>query len=733
MGKPELMYKFLNLSSHNQIWSSKKGAAFATKSIISSQLAKQQLEPYLNDLVPKLYRYSYDPNPRLAQSMSSVLNSIVDTSKLIDLYWSPIIKELMEGIGSRVWRVRESSLNAIPDAIRSRNFHDLAPYFEQLYTMVFRGMDDIKESVAKAGIAAAKSLALLTSRICDPVYTSHENVNLCLEISVPFLLDKGLHNLADEVKVFSIETLHSITKSSGDLITPFVPRLASVLLENLSLYEPAVFNYIDQKAEEYGTTKDELEDIRVKISSSAPLSKTIDLCSHHLDENTVKEMVEKINHLISHGVGMPTKVGVCKFIQSLVRLYPDLIKPFSPRLIRRLTTQLVNRSLAIRKSIATAISHLSKLSSFKTLTTLLQYLSTLYIDKAGPLSAADQSLHGSVVSLTLNELSKNASSLMMGGGKEGGCGVDCIPLCFIGTCDLSDATNRDLFISTWNEIGVGGSERIYSDEIIGLIIKCLGSSSWTMRAQGAVALSKLCDKISHHILPHSPSLFPLLLSHFKEKRIWTGKEKLFLSLSSLVKASLPLFLSSPSPSSMNIVVENSSDKEENKEVEGNKEITAMGVEIVTLMLEESGRGESEYKRQALSNLNVILSLFCPHLDCFDTVLAKISPLIKSTSSQIEISAKEQVKDQEMHFKSSSSSSSSPSDIAENGKEKARKTMILAECFDILGNAFPSSLPSQLRHSSSTSLLLTSQLHENTWNIKVSSPSLSSPLPLSPFT
>lgn len=67
MGKPELVYKFLNLASSTSLWNSRKGAAFAASGIF--QHSKEQLEPYLPTLVPKLYRHSFDPSPKVAASM----------------------------------------------------------------------------------------------------------------------------------------------------------------------------------------------------------------------------------------------------------------------------------------------------------------------------------------------------------------------------------------------------------------------------------------------------------------------------------------------------------------------------------------------------------------------------------------------------------------------------------------------------------------------------------------
>ena len=43
--------------------------------------AKDQLTPHLSSLVPRLFRYKYDPIPRIQLSMSSIWEAIVTDTK----------------------------------------------------------------------------------------------------------------------------------------------------------------------------------------------------------------------------------------------------------------------------------------------------------------------------------------------------------------------------------------------------------------------------------------------------------------------------------------------------------------------------------------------------------------------------------------------------------------------------------------------------------------------------
>lgn len=107
MNQPELVYKFMHLASHNSMWQSRKGAAFGFSSIVSQ--AEAELKPHLATLIPKLYRYQYDPNPKVNEAMTSIWKALVkEPKKAVQEYFDVIIKDLLEGMGARAWRTRES-------------------------------------------------------------------------------------------------------------------------------------------------------------------------------------------------------------------------------------------------------------------------------------------------------------------------------------------------------------------------------------------------------------------------------------------------------------------------------------------------------------------------------------------------------------------------------------------------------------------------------------------------
>ena len=56
-----------------------QGAAFGFSTIATQ--AGEQLAPYMGQIVPRLYRYQFDPNPRIQQAMSGIWSALVKDNK----------------------------------------------------------------------------------------------------------------------------------------------------------------------------------------------------------------------------------------------------------------------------------------------------------------------------------------------------------------------------------------------------------------------------------------------------------------------------------------------------------------------------------------------------------------------------------------------------------------------------------------------------------------------------
>jgi hypothetical protein len=109
MGQPDLIYKFMDLANYQTSLNSRRGAAFGF-----SRIAKQAgdaLKPHLQTLVPKLFRYQYDPNKRIQVGCQKKILFFHTTVSCVELnlqhlnvaycYSSIFMVQLNEWVGSR--------------------------------------------------------------------------------------------------------------------------------------------------------------------------------------------------------------------------------------------------------------------------------------------------------------------------------------------------------------------------------------------------------------------------------------------------------------------------------------------------------------------------------------------------------------------------------------------------------------------------------------------------------
>ena len=209
MGQPDLVYKFMHLANYNATWNSKKGAAFGFSSI--AEKAGDQLGPYLPKIIPKLYRYQYDPTPRIQQSMASIWSALVpETTKTVDKFLTEILAELGKEMTSAQWRVRESCCSALTDLLRGRTLDSHLELLASLWTDVFRVMDDIKESVRVAAGKTAQSLSRVSIKMTDSSLSSGSKSGEAVKAILPPLLESGLASSVVEVRAISLATIMKV-------------------------------------------------------------------------------------------------------------------------------------------------------------------------------------------------------------------------------------------------------------------------------------------------------------------------------------------------------------------------------------------------------------------------------------------------------------------------------------------------------------------------------------------
>lgn len=121
VGDSSLVYRFMNLASSDALWSSR--AAFGRFGL-SNVLSDSSVDGYLANnpkLYPKLYRYRFDPTPKVRIAMNDIWTALVkDPTTTVEKHFEAIIDDLLISILGREWRVRQASCAALSDLVQGR-------------------------------------------------------------------------------------------------------------------------------------------------------------------------------------------------------------------------------------------------------------------------------------------------------------------------------------------------------------------------------------------------------------------------------------------------------------------------------------------------------------------------------------------------------------------------------------------------------------------------------------
>uniref|UniRef100_A0A8D0SNU8 Proteasome adapter and scaffold protein ECM29 n=1 Tax=Sus scrofa TaxID=9823 RepID=A0A8D0SNU8_PIG len=659
LSQPDLVYKFMNLANHHAMWNSRKGAAFGFNVIATR--AGEQLAPFLPQLVPRLYRYQFDPNLGIRQAMTSIWNALVTDKSMVDKYLKEILQDLVKNLTSNMWRVRESSCLALNDLLRGRPLDDIIDKLPEIWETLFRVQDDIKESVRKAAELALKTLSKVCVKMCDPAKGAAGQKTIA--VLLPCLLDKGMMSPVTEVRALSINTLVKISKSAGAMLKPHAPKLIPALLESLSVLEPQVLNYLSLRATDQ--EKAAMDSARLSAAKSSPMMETINMCLQYLDVSVLGELVPRLCELIRSGVGLGTKGGCASVIVSLTTQCPQDLTPYSGKLMSALLSGLTDRNSVIQKSCAFAMGHLVRTSRDSSTEKLLQKLNGWYMEKEEP-------VYKTSCALTVHAIGRYSPDVLKNHAKE------VLPLAFLGMHEIADEEKAEkeecnLWTEVWQENVPGsfGGIRLYLQELITIAQKALQSQSWKMKAQGAIAMASIAKQTSSLVPPYLGMILTALLQGLAG-RTWAGKEELLKAIACVVTAcSAELEKPVPNQPSIN--------------------------EILQAVLKECGKENPKYKIVAISCTADVLK--ATKEDRFQEFADIVIPLIKKNSPEsigVRTSKNED----------------------ENEKEKELQLESLLGAFESLGKAWPRNVETQRCYRQELCKLMCERLKLSTWKVQL---------------
>lgn len=531
--QPDLVYKFMHLVNHKAIWDSKKGAAFGFSSILKS--TGEELLPYLSKIIPKLYRYQFDPVPKIQTSMASIWSAIVpETQKTIDLYHKEIFADLISNLTSGQWRVRLSCCVALADFLRgggAKVFEDCIPQFAELWRQLYRVMDDVHEGTRNAAISTGKTLSTICVRHLD---VDHGRAGKALvETILPVILNKGVYSTVSDVVKVSLETISKIVGACGLLLKPHLAKLIPALLQATGDLESPALNYLSVRSGSDSNRQEVIDSVRASYAKSHYTTETVTRCVQYVNEEILTEMLPSLIDLLGNNIGMGAKVATAHlFVLLSHQMQPHELQPHSGKILRVLLSGLTDRNSTLRKTYAQTIGHVIRSAKDSSVDKLFEKLKTSYLEKEdeGVRTAIGQTLQA--VCRQNQELVRARPEVI-------------VPLVFFAmhmTKNKNDplsVAHVEMWEDVWHEVASGTEIMLnrHIESVCSMLAQTLQSPSWNMKAQAARAICTVANKVGSNLEDkHFTSLVTILVNSLSG-RTWEGKEYLLDALAVLCKNS----------------------------------------------------------------------------------------------------------------------------------------------------------------------------------------------------
>ncbi|QID79818.1 proteasome component M29 [Saccharomyces pastorianus] len=464
----------MSLAKSSALWSSRKGIAFGLGAIMSKSSLEELLlkdQQTAKKLIPKLYRYRFDP-----------------------------FQALLCGMANKEWRVREASTSALLQLIQSQPQEKFSEKMLKIWTMAFRTMDDIKDSVREVGTKFTTVLAKILARSIDV----EKGVNPTkskeiLDNILPFLL--GPH-----------------------AIKPFTPKLIYDFITLFSSIEPQVINYLALNAANYNIDANVIDTQRKNGVTNSPLFQTIEKLINNSDDCMMEEIINVVIKASRKSVGLPSKVASSLVIIILVKRYSIEMKPYSGKLLKVCLTMFEDRNESVNIAFAISMGYLFKVSALDKCIKYSEKLITKYFEPTS--TENNKKVVGTAIDSILNYAKSefdNVASVFM-------------PLIFI-ACNDEDKDLETLYNKIWTEASSSGAGtvKLYLPEILNVLCVNIKSNDFSIRKTCAKSVIQLCGGINDSIpYPQIVKLFDISREALSG-RSWDGKEHIVAALVSLTE------------------------------------------------------------------------------------------------------------------------------------------------------------------------------------------------------
>lgn len=507
-GDSSLVYKFMALSASSKIWAGRRGLAFSLEKIMTKSELHNKVANRSNlglVLIPKLYRYLFDPVEATRNAMRSIWDALTPSSSrsaTIKLYLPEIKSTIMSGTIEREWRVREASTRALSELVSLSLLDDGL----DVWRAAFRAVDDIKDSITEAG---KELLKVLTNGI---IRANSAGKQSDISELIQFLL-KGLE--ADATAKFSVEALLKLSETAS--FRPWAPKVLSELTLQLSSLEPQALNYLALNSNQ--TLVDEA---RLKGLRDSKLMRGIEAMVDR-GAPSLQEMWDILPHIIKKSVGVTSEIATSRILIQTCTISYGEVKHASEQLLSAAFSKLWSTNEVVSSNFCAALGYLCRQLPAELLFRYVGQLKEKWL-----LSEADDSRSSETVAVALKSISINANDTFAS------LETSVLPLAFVAQFSV-DKSNT--FKTVW-EKNTGGvfSLRLYLIEILSLCIEVLDKSGvrdLKLAAASAVTMASTQLKMGLYDQVKVQELLQQLSERLLESlsgRSWPRKEILLEAL-----------------------------------------------------------------------------------------------------------------------------------------------------------------------------------------------------------
>ncbi|CAG9462820.1 unnamed protein product [Pedinophyceae sp. YPF-701] len=537
LNKPDLIYKFMDLANHQMSLRSRRGAAFGVANI--AKIAGVEMEGVSDDVLPRLYRFQFDPNPRVQDQMRAIFTALFpEPAAALERAFDRTAAELLKEMGGRSWRARESACLALSDLLQGRAWGTVRGHYVRAWEMGLRARDDIKDSVRGAADSLLRTLVSITTKLCSrdaasgPGSAAWETAREVLDLVLPVLIDKGLPSKVPEIQNVASSTLSKlVTGAPKEALSPQIHTLVPTLLEGLSGLEDARLNYVEQNASNFGISSSRLEQARVSASKRTPIADAIDALVRQVEKGHLDALVPRLTQLLRRGLGLNTRVGTARFVGMLAMSLGSELKEKAGHLIKALLDGVsTDQSQAVRSAYASAFASLCKIAKPERLEKVAGDLRGMWdADGAGGGGGGDTAV---VCALAVRAMSRSAPDAFSQ------ISASLLPVVYMGQF-LDGGPAKALFTEVWEDATAtpASAIRFHLDGILPLLTASLESEKWPRRRCAYRALTHVA-KVGGTALRSTgkaPELLRTLVQQL-QGRVWDGKEELLRALPHVLKA-----------------------------------------------------------------------------------------------------------------------------------------------------------------------------------------------------